>query len=95
MARECVAFGVKSVFILKLTVNTRLNSTFISAVNKTLKAKCLLQNLNFIDNSNIKKKHHWKDGLHLNRSRKDLLTHNFLRDISNFSRNLKYLEIVA
>ena len=95
VARECVAFGVKSVFISRLTVNTRRNSAFISAVNKTLKAKCFMHNFHFIDNSNIKKEHLWKDGLHLNRSGKDLLTNNFLRDINNVLKNLKYQEIVT
>ena len=39
---------------------------FISAVNKTLKPKYLMHNFHFIDNSNIRKEHPWKDGLHLN-----------------------------
>ena len=39
IARECVAFGIKSVFVSSLMVNTQCNSTFISAVNKALKAK--------------------------------------------------------
>ena len=76
-------------------VNTRQNSDFISAVNKTLKAKCLMHNFHFIDNSNIKKEHLWKDGLYLNCSSTDLQTNNFLRDINNFLRNLKDQEIVT
>ena len=93
IATECVAFAVKSVFISSLTVNTRRNSTFINAVNKTLKAKCLMHNFHFIDNSNIKKEHLRKDGLHLNRSGKDLLTKIFLRDINKFLTNLKDQEM--
>ena len=95
IARECVAFGVKSVFISSLTVNTQRNSAFISAVNKTLTAKCLMHNFHFIENSNIKKEHIWKDGLHLNCSGKDWLSSNFLRDINNLLRNLKDQEIVT
>ena len=68
IARECVAFGVKSVFISSLTVNSWRNSAFISTVKKTLKTKCIMHNCHFIDNSNIKKEHLWKDGLQLNRS---------------------------
>ena len=74
-------------------VNTRRNSAFICAVNKTLKAKYLMHNFHFIDNSNIKKEHLWKDGLHLNRSGKDLLTKIFLRDINKFLTNLKDQEM--
>ena len=36
IAKECVAFRVISVFISSLTISTRRNSIFISAVNKTL-----------------------------------------------------------
>ena len=49
----------------------------------------------FIDNSNIKKKHHWKNSLHLNRSGKDLLTTNLLQDINNILRNLKDQEMLT
>ena len=73
---ECVAFGVKSVFISSLMVNTRCNSAFISAGTKYLRAKCLIHIFDFIDNSNIKKEHLWKDCLHLNHSGEDLLTKN-------------------
>ena len=82
-------------FISSLTVNIRRNSTFISAVKKALKAKYLMHNFHFIDNSNIKKVYLWKDGLQLNRSGKDLLMNNFWQDINNFLRNLKDQEIVT
>ena len=82
IVRECVPLGVKTVFISSLTVNSRRNLAFISAVNKTLKAKCLMHNFHFIDNSNIKKELIWQDSLHLNPSGKDLLINSFLRDIS-------------
>ena len=75
--KECVVFTVKSVYISSFTVNTRRNSTFISAVKKALKAKCLRHNFHFID----------KHDLHLNLSSKDLVENNFLRGI--FLRNLK------
>ena len=67
-----------------LTVSTWRNSAFISAINKILKAKCLMHNFHCIDNSNIKTERLWKDSLHLNRSGKDLLTNNFLRNINHF-----------
>ena len=64
IATECVAFGVKSVFISSLTVNTLLNFVFINAINKTLKATCVMHNFHFIDHSNIKKEHFWEKALH-------------------------------
>ena len=91
--KECIVFTIKSVYISSFTVNTRRNSTFISAVKKALKAKCLIHNFHFIDNSNIKKEHLWKHDLHLNLSSKDLEEKNFLRGI--FLRNLKDHEIVT
>ena len=70
--------------ILDAEVNTRRSSAFISAVNNILQDKCATHQFHFIDNSNIKKEHLWKDGLHLNRSGKDLSMNNFLRSLNNF-----------
>ena len=36
IAKECVLFGVKDVFVSRVTVNTRCSSAFISTVNKIL-----------------------------------------------------------
>ena len=84
IAKECVWLGVKDVFVSSVTVNTRSSSALISAVNNILQDKCATHQFHFIDNSNIKKEHLWKDGLHLNRSGKDLLMNNFLRSLNNF-----------
>ena len=83
IAKEYVRFGVTDVFVSSVTANTRCSSAFISAVNNILKDKCATYQFHFIDNSNIKKKHLWKDDLHLNRSGKDLLMNNFLRSLNN------------
>ena len=64
--------GVKDVFVSRVTVNTRHSSAFINAVNNILQDKCAIHQFHFIDNSNIKKEHLWKDGLHLNQPGKDL-----------------------
>ena len=82
--KECVPLGVKDVFVSSVMVNTRRSSAFISVVNNILQDKCATHQFRFIDNSNIKKEHLWKDGLHLNRSGKDLLMNNFLRSLNNF-----------
>ena len=96
IAKECVQLGVKDVFVSSVTVNTRRSSAFISAVNNILQDKCATHQFHFIDNSNIKKEHLWKDGLHLNRPGKDLLMNNFLRSLNNFFlRKLKEREVVT
>ena len=75
---------MKDVFVSSVAVNTRCSSAIVSAVNNILQDKCATHQFHFIDNSNIKKEHLWKDGLHLNRSGKDLLMNNFLRSLNNF-----------
>ena len=91
---ECVAFGVKNVFISSLMVNTRCNSAFISAGNKSLRAKCLIPNFRFIDNSNIKKETSL-EGLFTLKSFRWRFVNKKLRDVKNFLRNLKDQEIVT
>ena len=86
IAKECISFGVKGVFVSSVVVNTRRKSTFISEHNKILQDKCATHQLHFIDNLNIKMStsgrtvrlsRSGKD-LYLSRSGKDLLMNNFL-----------------
>ena len=95
IAKECVRLGVKDVFVSIVTVNTRHSSAFICVVNNILQDKCAIHQFDFIDNSNIKREPLWKYGLHLNRSRKDLLMNNFLHSLNFFFRKLKEREVVA
>ena len=81
IAKKCVWFGVKDVFISSVADNTGHSWAFISAVNKILQDKCATHQFHFIDNSNIKKEHLWKDGVYLNRSGKDMLMNNSLRSL--------------
>ena len=74
---------MKDVLVSNAMINIRPRSAFISAVNKILQVKYATNQFYFIDNSNIKKEHLWKDGLHLNRSGKDLLMNNILRSLNN------------
>ena len=55
IAKECVRFGVKDVFVSSVTVNTRYSSAFISAVSNILQDICPAHEFNLIDNSNVKK----------------------------------------
>ena len=54
IAKECVWFGVKGVFVSSVVVNTRRKSAFLSEFNKILQDKCATHQLRFIDNLNIK-----------------------------------------
>ena len=74
---------MKEVLVSNAMINIRRSSAFISAVNNILQVKYATNQFYFIDNSNIKKEHLWKDDLHLNRSGKDLLMNNILRSLNN------------
>ena len=54
IAKECIWFGVKGVFVSSVVVNTRRKSAFSSAFNIILQDKCATHQLRFIDNLNIK-----------------------------------------
>ena len=96
IAKEYVRLGVKDVFVSSVMVNARRSSAFISTVDNILQDKCAVHQFHFVDNSNIKKEHLWKDGLHLNRSGKDLLMNHLLRSLNNFFlRKLKEREVVT
>ena len=49
IAKECVQFDVKDIFVFSLTVNTRGSSVFISAVNKILQDKFATHQFHFIE----------------------------------------------
>ena len=63
---ECKNYGIKNIFVSGLTVNHRLPSDFIYAVNNVLKLDCVKYNYNSIKNSNILPDNLWQDGLGLN-----------------------------
>ena len=67
--KKCIRFKLDN-------MNTWCKLTFV----KASQVKYLKHHFYFIDNSNIKKKHLWKNGLLMN---------NFLRGFHNFLRNLK------
>ena len=90
------SIGCERCIVSSVTVNTRRSSAFISAVNNILQDKCATHQFHFIDNSNIKKEHLWKDGLHLKRPGKNLLWNSFLSSLNNFLlRKLKKREAVT
>ena len=89
---ECKTSGINNIFASGLTINNRLYSGFISAVNNALKSDCIKYGYNFIENSNILPDDHWQDGLHLSNSGKGKLLNNFLVSLTKnyFKVNLLF-----
>ena len=54
VANKCKKYGIKNIFVSDLTINNRLHSDFIYAVNKAFKLHCVKYGYNFIENSNIR-----------------------------------------
>ena len=78
IANECKTYGIKNVFVSGLTINNRLHSDFINAMNNVLKLDLIKHGHNFIENSDILPDNLWQDSLHLNNSGKGKLLNNFL-----------------
>ena len=68
----------KNIFVSGLTINNRLHSDFINAMNNVLKLDLIKHGYNFIENSDILPDNLWQDSLHLNNSGKGKLLNNFL-----------------
>ena len=73
IANHCKNFGVKQTIISGLTLSTRLNASFISLLNNSIKVLCKKHGYSFTDNSNVSSENLWEDGLHLNKSGKGVL----------------------
>ena len=75
---ECKIYGIKNIFVSGLTVNNRLPSDFIYAVNNVLKLDCVKYDYNSIKNSNILPDNLWQDVLGLSNFGKCKLLNIFL-----------------
>ena len=56
----------------------------INEVNDVLKERCVVYGFDFINNSNIKREHLWKDGTHLVEEGKIILANNYIKCLNNF-----------
>ena len=74
---------LKTISVSGLTINNRLHSDFINAVNNALKLDCVRYVYNFIENSNMLPDNLWQDVLHLNNSGKGTLLNNLLASLNN------------
>ena len=74
---------LKTISVSGLTINNRLHSDFINAVNNALKLDCVRYVYNFIENSNMLPDNLWQEVLHLNNSGKGTLLNNLLASLNN------------
>ena len=71
------AYGVKNVFISGLVYTTRIGLPVLERTHEMIVNLCYKLGVCYVDNRNIRRKHLWKDGLHLVESGKVILANNF------------------
>ena len=85
MGKVCIQNGVNKVFISSIVFSKNFTKQkLISELNDVLKERCIVYGFVFLNNSNIKKEHLWKDGTHLVEEGKVLLANNFIKSLNNF-----------
>ena len=60
------SYETKNILVSGLTINNRLHSYFINALNNAMELDCVKHGYNFIENSNILPDYFWQDGFPLN-----------------------------
>ena len=86
VAKTCIDHDVSTVYISSIICNRNYKKQqLIDKVNERLKQECEHENFIFIENSNIEKKHLWKDGTHLNEIGKTILSNNFIDYLNNYT----------
>ena len=78
MVEKCHTCAVKNVFILGLTYSTRIGLPVLERTRKMVVHLCNKLSVFYVDNRNIRRKHLWKDGLHLVEFGRVILASNFL-----------------
>ena len=85
MVEKCQSYGVKNVFISGVVYTTKLGTPVLEMTHEmTVSNLCIKLGVCYVVNRNIRRKHLWKDGLHLFKSDKVILANNFLSYLSNF-----------
>ena len=82
MADKCHTYGVKNVFISGLVYTTRIGLPVFERTYEMIVHICHKLGVCYVNNRNIRRKHLWKDGLHLVESGKVILANNFLSYLS-------------
>ena len=82
MVEKCHSYGIKNVFISGLVYTTRIGLPVLERTHEMIVHLCNKLGTCYVDNRNIRRKHLWKDGLHLVESGKVILTKTFLSYLS-------------
>ena len=82
MVDKCHNYGVKNVFISGLVYTTRIGLPVLQRTDEMIVHLCYKLGACYVDNRNIRRKHLWKDGLHLVESGKVILANNILSYLS-------------
>ena len=71
-----------NLFISGLVYTTRIGLPVLERTHEMIVNLCYKLGVCYVDNRNIRRKHLWKDGLHLVESGKVILANNFLSYLS-------------
>ena len=82
IADKCRSYGVNEIFISTLTIRPSF-APKIDKINDILRRNADKRKYTYIDNSNIKREHLARDGLHLNREGTILLAKKNLFDLNS------------
>ena len=77
MVEKCHTYGIKDLFISGLVYTARIGLPVLEKTHKMIVRLCNKLGLCYNDNRNIRRKHLWKDGLHLVESGKVILANVF------------------
>ena len=65
MVEKCHTYGIKNAFISGLVYATRIGLPVLERTHEMIVHLCNKLGTCYVDNKNIRRKHLWKDGLHL------------------------------
>ena len=85
MGKVCIKNDVNKVFISSIVCSKNfMKQKLINELNDVLKERCVVYGFVFINNSNIKKEHLWKDVTHLVEEGKVILAKKIIKSLNNF-----------
>ena len=82
MVEKCHTYGIKNVFVSGLVYTARIGLPVLEKTHEMIVHLCNKLDICYVGNRNIRRKHLWKDGLHLVESGKVILANNFLSYLS-------------
>ena len=83
MVGKCHSYGIKNAFISGLVYTTRIGLPVLERTHEMVAHLCNKLGICYVDNRNIRRKHLWKDDLHLDESGEVISANNFLSYLSN------------